>query len=215
MNYLQLINHVLRRLREEEVSSVYENRQSSVVADFLNDSKQLVEDSFDWHPLRKDIPFSTVATFNNYSLPGSQNRAKILDVRDTTNNAWLRRVSSEYIRRQELIANVGVTRPTYYASEGNDANGDNIIKLWPTPDGAYILRAYVVQRTPDLVAEGDRILVPSQPIIMMAYAMSAEERGDVKGEALESLYGRAKRSLGDAIMHDAGKAPEEMQWYPE
>ena len=43
MTYLDLVNNVLRRMREEEVSSVSESTYSKMAGDFVNDAKKLVE----------------------------------------------------------------------------------------------------------------------------------------------------------------------------
>ena len=37
MTYLQLVNSVLRRLREEEVSTVSQNSYSKLIGEFVND----------------------------------------------------------------------------------------------------------------------------------------------------------------------------------
>ena len=52
MTYLNLVNSVLRRLREEEVSSVQSSTYSKMAGDFVNDAKRIVEDSWDWSALR-------------------------------------------------------------------------------------------------------------------------------------------------------------------
>ena len=39
MTYLNLVNNVLRRMREEEVASVSSNTYSKMVGDFVNDAK--------------------------------------------------------------------------------------------------------------------------------------------------------------------------------
>ena len=48
MTYLNLVNNVLRRLREDEVTTVAANTYSKMVSDFINDSKELVETAWDW-----------------------------------------------------------------------------------------------------------------------------------------------------------------------
>ena len=40
MTYLNLVNNVLRRLREEEVSSVQDSTYAKMVGDFVNDAKR-------------------------------------------------------------------------------------------------------------------------------------------------------------------------------
>ena len=55
MNYLDLVNNVLRRLRETEVTSVQSNAYSKLIGDLVNDAKNLVESSWDWSMQRKVI----------------------------------------------------------------------------------------------------------------------------------------------------------------
>ena len=53
--YLSLMNNVLRRLREDEVSEVTQTTYSKMVGDYINDAKSLVQDSHAWSTLRKTI----------------------------------------------------------------------------------------------------------------------------------------------------------------
>jgi hypothetical protein len=55
MTYLNLVNNVLRRLREDEVSSVQDNTYSKMVGDFVNDAKKFVESAWDWSALRTTL----------------------------------------------------------------------------------------------------------------------------------------------------------------
>lgn len=214
MSYLDMVNKVLKRLREDTVSSLHENRLSSLVSELVYDAHQQVENAHNWSDLRSDITVGTSFGLDTYSLIGSGNRATINDVRDITNGSWLTMKSSKWMRKQELINDVGQTRPSYYALDGTDSNGDTQIKFWPVPDQLYQIKVHVVQRAETLEAEGDTVSVPTQPIILLALAMAAEDRGDVGSATLQAMYGRAKRSLGDHIMLDAAHNPDEMIWYP-
>jgi hypothetical protein len=211
MDYIDIINNVLRRLREDTVTSVHQNNKSSLVADFVNDAKRLVEEAWDWSALRQDIRVTTGAGTQTYSLVGSQNRASIKDARNLTSSMFMPRRSAAWGRRESLTA-VGQGQPTYWTPDGVDSNGDTQIKVWPTPDGAYSIDFNVVQRTADLEEEGDNLLVPHQPVILLARAMTAEERGDNDGEPLSAMYAKAKKSLGDAIQYDAALYNEELIW---
>ena len=62
MTFLNLMNNVLRRLREEEVSSVTESTFAKMTGDFINDAKHIVEESNDWSALRSTISISTTAS---------------------------------------------------------------------------------------------------------------------------------------------------------
>jgi hypothetical protein len=41
MTYLNLVNNVLRRLREDEVTTVNSDTYSAMVGDYINDAKHL------------------------------------------------------------------------------------------------------------------------------------------------------------------------------
>lgn len=211
MNYLDLINNVLRRLREDQVTSIYQNNKSALVSDFINDAKRMVEEAWDWSALREDIRVTTGAGFQTYSLVGSQNRETIKDARNLTTSMFIPRRSAAWGRREGLTS-VGQGQPSFWTPDGVDASGDTQVKFWPVPDGSYNIDFSVVQRTADLQAEGDTIKVPHQPIILLALAMTADERGDNAGTPIQTLYARAKRSLGDAIQYDAAKYNEELIW---
>jgi len=47
MTYLDVVNNVLRRMREEEVNSVSDTTYSKMVGDFVNDAKRIVENAWD------------------------------------------------------------------------------------------------------------------------------------------------------------------------
>jgi hypothetical protein len=66
MTYLNILNNVLRRLREEEASNVDSNIFNTMVGDFINDAKQMVEESYDWSGLRSTITIQTVSGTNQY-----------------------------------------------------------------------------------------------------------------------------------------------------
>lgn len=214
MDYLAMVNAVLKRLREEEVTSLYENALSSVVSEFVKDAHEQIENAHNWSDLRTDIAIGTTDGTSTYSLTGSGNRATVNDVRDVTNGSWLTVQSSKWMRIKDTVSDVGTAKPIYYALDGTDSNGDTQIKLWPTPDQLYTIKVHVVQRGQELTEEGSTVSVPTKPIVLLATAMAAEDRGDVGAAGLQSMYGRAKRSLGDHIMLDAAHNPDEMIWYP-
>ncbi len=179
MNYLDLTNEVLKRLRENQVSSLFENTQSTVVTTFVNDALRQVEEAHDWSALRQEIVIGTSASVDEYSLTGTQNRATIIDVRNITDSYPMREMTSAYRRRIDLADTLGNSAPRYYSLEGVDSSGDDIIKFWPVPDGNYVINVYCCVRSADLAAEGDEIVVPHQPVILYATAMAAQERGGV------------------------------------
>jgi hypothetical protein len=61
MTYLNIVNNVLRRMREDEVTSVSSSTYSKMVGDFVNDAKRIIEDSWDWSALRTTLTITTTA----------------------------------------------------------------------------------------------------------------------------------------------------------
>ena len=214
MTYLELVNNVLRRMREDPVSSLYENSQSAVVADFINDARRHVEESHDWSTLFTDFTFNTAASDKLYSLTDTQNRATVVDVRNLTSMGFLVYVPSQWIRRSEMIQNPGESTPTKYTIDGVDANGDTQIQLWPIPDGIYSMSVRLVQRSGDLTLEGSTTNLPHMPIIHMAHMLAASERGDVSAGDIQMLAAQASKSLNDAIQYDMARQPENNIWAP-
>jgi|TARA_R110002167_G_scaffold253406_1_gene459698 hypothetical protein len=213
MTYLQLVNSVLRRLRENEVSTVSETSYSRLVGEFVNDAKRLVEDSYDWTALRTTLTVSTIDTAFNYTLIGSQNKMKILDVINDTSNFFMQYKTSRWMDRAFLINDVPTGTPQFYSFNGVDANGDNGVDLYPKPDAAYQVRFNVVLRTADFTTDSEILTVPSSPVVQLATALGARERGETGGTSAAELFGLADRTLADAIAFDAAQHPEETIWY--
>jgi hypothetical protein len=78
------------------------------------------------------------------------------------------------------------------------------------PDGVYSLRFDVVKRQGDLTSNSDKLLIPNQPVIHLALALLARERGETGGTSTAEYFVIADKYLSDAIAIDAAKHPEEM-----
>jgi len=213
MTYLQLVNSVLRRLREDEVTSVSQNSYSKLIGEFVNDSKRTVEDAYDWTALRDTLTVSTESTAFNYTLVGSGNRMKILDVANDTSNFFLQYRTSHWMNNAFLINDAPTGTPQFYSFNGVDANGDNGVDLYPRPDGVYQVRFNAVLRTDDFTVDTDNMLIPSSPVVQLATALGARERGETGGTSAAELFALADRTLADAIAFDAAQHPEETIWY--
>jgi hypothetical protein len=48
VTYLEAINKVLRRLREDEVASPDTSAYSKLIGELVNDANRMVEDAWDW-----------------------------------------------------------------------------------------------------------------------------------------------------------------------
>ena len=212
MTYLQMVNNILKRLRERQVSSVTENAYSSLIGVLINDAKREVEDSWDWSALRTTITATTVPSTFSYVLTGSQNNIKVLEVLNDTEDNYLQYKEAKWMTKQFLLTSPETGSPMFYSFNGVDNDGDTIVDVYPIPDAVETLRFNVIQREQEMETDADVCNVPTQPVLLLAYAKAIEERGEDAGVGASSAYITATRSLNDAISLDAIKHPEELIW---
>ena len=197
-------------MREESVASVSETTYSTMVSDFINDAKHMVEEAADWSALRETISITTTASDNTYSLTGGGDSVKVMSVINDTQNCFMDYQTKDWFNEALYISNAVEGAPKYYTFNGLDTNGDTQVLVGPTPDGVYTLRFDVVKRQAALAVNDDTLLVPSQPVIHMAIALLARERGETGGTSVTEYFEIANKMLADAISIDAAKHPEEM-----
>jgi hypothetical protein len=213
MTYLQMVNSVLRRLRETEVSSVADNAYSTMIGEFINDSKRNVEDSYNWNALYDTLTATTSADIFNYVLTGSGQRFRVVDVLNDDSNWFLKEQSTQWFDQQFLLTTPAKGSPQYYNFNGVNSNGDTQVDLYPIPNGAYNVRFNVVLPQPPLVNNTDVVKVPSEPIVFLAYARALAERGEDGGLASNEAAALYRQSLADAIALESGRYGEESQFY--
>lgn len=210
MTYLNLMNSVLRRLREEETSSVTSTTYVKMVGDFINDAKTLVGQAADWSALRETITISTTASDNTYSLTGGGDNIKVMSMLNDTQNCFMEYQTKDWFNEQLYISSAAEGTPQYFTYNGLDSSGDTQILVGPTPDGVYSIRVDTVKRQADLSANTDELLIPAMPVIHLAVALLARERGETGGTSTAEYFTIANQYLSDAIAIDAAKHPEEM-----
>ncbi len=213
MTYLEVVNNILKRLRERTVSTVNESSYSALIAVLVNDAKDDVEKAWSWSGLRTTLSATTTEDVFNYELNGSQNKLTVLDVVNDTANHFMKYETAH--KFNEFFLNQQATKgtPYYYSFNGISPDGDTQVDIYPIPDKAYDLRFNVVLRTDDLSGDADTFQVPTKPIELLAYALAVEERGEDGGASPVSAFVRANNALQDSIALDAAKHPEETIWY--
>jgi hypothetical protein len=212
MNYIQLVNEVLVRLRESEVSSVSDNAYSKMIGKFVNDAKRNVEDAYNWNALYDTLTATTGADIFNYVLVGSGQRFRVIDVLNDTSDIEVKGASTTWMNQKFLLNATQKGAPQYYNFNGTDSNGDTQVDLFPIPDGVYNIRFNIVLPQPMLSNNADVLLVPYEPVIFLAYAKALAERGEDGGLASNEAYGLYKQSLADAISLESGRYGEESAW---
>ena len=211
--FLQAVNDVLVRLREDEVATVTENSYSKLIGKLINDSKRSVEDAHTWNALGSTLTASTSANIFNYVLVGSGQRFKVLNVFADDADAFMTQRESSWMTQNLLKNTVQKGRPQYYNFNGVDSNGDTQVDLFPVPDAAYTIRfnLYIPQAT--LASDSTVIQVPSEPVILGAYARAIAERGEDNGLASADAYALYRSSLADAIALDNNHFLDNQVWF--
>jgi hypothetical protein len=212
MNYIQLVNSVMRRLRETEVGSVADNSYSKLIGDFVNDAKRQVEDSYSWNCLTDTLSAVTGSGIFNYVLVGSGQRFRVLDVINDTDDFNLKYQTTTEMNRLFLMTSSEQGSPRYYNFNGTTTSGDTQVDLYPIPNGVYNIRFNVFKPQPKLSADADILLVPEEPVIFNATARALAERGEDGGVMSGEMYALYNQSLADAIAIESSRYLEEGEW---
>ena len=85
--------------------------------------------------------------------------------------------------------------------------------MYPKPDGVYSIKVKSVIRNVAFSNNADTLAIPSQPVIHMAVALLARERGETGGTSTPEYFAIADKYLSDAVSLDAQKHPEETIFY--
>ena len=217
MTYLEAVNKVLLRLRENQVSTVQgsgnSNTYARLIGEFINEAKDQVESAWDWSSLRTTMTATTSEGVFSYELNGCGENTKLLDAFNDTSDLEMMQKTSSWFNNAYLTGAASLGTPVYYSFNGLSSDGDLFIDVFPPPDGVYNLRFNVVKRTTALSADTDTIEVPTRPIILLATAMAIEERGEDGGQQSVNAYIMAQNALSDAIAFDAGRMIEDTEWY--
>lgn len=212
MNYLELVNDVLVRLRESEVTAVTDTPYSKLIGKFVNDAKRLVEDSYQWNALSETLTVTTANDLFNYVMTGSGQRFRVIDVINSPDDLFLEYVPFHKMNNWFLNQSPQKGSPMYYNFNGVDTNGDTQVDLYPVPDGIYNIFFNIYKPQDSLSAAGDILKVPSEPVIKYAYAMAVAERGEDAGLSAQEATALADISLADHISIENGRYRDEYVW---
>ena len=207
MTYLEMVNQVSIRLREETVTSVSETDFSFMHGAFVNDAMKIVEDAWHWSGLRQEVTVQTVPDQQNYSLTSSDKYDIITNVYNDKTKQNICEFSAP--RMRELTRSLSTATETIGWSWGNPSAGLATIDLFAIPSTTHDLFLDMVVKTEPFTADGDIFNVPTQPILYLALAYAARERGEVQGQSVAEVFALATKYLGDAVSLDADRFPNE------
>jgi hypothetical protein len=230
MNYRELINSVLRRLREDSISSDWSGDindstltpYQKLIGELVNDSKKNVESYHDWNALRETFNIKTKSGNMQYTLGDATRGAgvsfKVLDVINQTTGTVLEQVPNDWMNEQVFpIADAQLGEPTKYAFNGISQAGtsrepDFNVDFYPIPDATQIISVNIVGAQQNLSTASQVLRVPSQPVILGAWARAISERGEDGGTQASIVGAEANEALNVAVQLDASNFEYERDW---
>ena len=213
MTYLELINGVLTRLRETNVTTANETSYSALVGEFVNDAKKQVELSHQWTALRTTLSFATVVGTQTYTLTGAKQNSIFEQAMNDTTNSYLSARPIHFFNDKTVLSTAATGSPTDFMFDGTNSQGELQIKVHPIPDVIETLRFDLVVPQVDLSADSTVLTIPSNPVLQMAYGMALRERGETGGQSAAEQFGVANSALSDAIAIDVNRYPDETYYY--
>lgn len=210
--YLNLVNDVLIRLREPEVTTVQENTLSKLIGKLVNDAKRQVEDAYNWNALTATLTTVTEPNIFSYGLTNIRQRFKVIDAYNTTKRIRMKNIPTPVMTERFMLAEHQKGSPTDFNFNGITAAGDTRVDLYPVPTGAENISFNLYLPQDPLSANSDILLIPSEPVILGAYARALVERGEDGGLNSSEAYALYKASLADAIAMESSRYIEEETW---
>lgn len=210
--YLELVNDVLARLREDPVTTVSANRYSKLIGKFVNETKREVEDAWNWNRLRSTVQILTVPATFNYILTGAGKRFRSIDAFNDSQDLQMRQIPMTALNKYFYYGSVQTSSPIYYGFNGYDIDGDPKVDVWPIPDAIYDLKFNLVIPQAEFTDDADQLIVQEMPVTLGAWAKAISERGEDGGQNSSEAFALYKFALGDAISQDAGLAQDELVW---
>jgi hypothetical protein len=212
MTYLQLVNDVLIRLRETQVSTVTETSYSTLIGKFVNDAKRQIEDAYAWNVLGQTVTITTTAGTYIYSMTGAGQKFQVMDALNTTANVGLQNVSFVQMNRYQNLVPAISGIPEFYAFDGVDGNGDTKVVLYARPDGVYTIPFALTIPQATLSSDSTSVLVPDVLVVQNAYARALVERGEDGGLNSSEAYQLYRSMLSDYIALEGTRYPEAQEF---
>jgi hypothetical protein len=217
MNYLDLMNKVLTRLRENEANTgnyASDPFYRSIGA-FVNDAKLEVEDAWRWSQNRGQVQVGILQGESIIELPESlDNNYQILSIKHVEQSNFLKPVSSHWMQRQ-YRTEVPEGQPQYYSWYFDSSFGNKQIRILAPPNANAQFEVYFHRRGPELVEPDDTLAIPAMPVYLLALAYAATERGEVRGLTTSEHFSIARSALSDAIAYDTAQFPQELDWWSQ
>lgn len=214
MTFLEVVNRVLLRMRESEVTGWDDSNYSRLVGRLVNDAKREVENTHQWAGLKTLTDVSVSASDTSAAFSGTNKRTRIINIYNDTDNCRLhRRDRDTIVRWREQSDSTQSGAPNWWGFAGHDASGNVQVELWPDSDGSYTLTLDAIVPQGEIETNNTEITIPAEAIMLRATALALAERGDDQGQTFAQVMNEYQIALNDAIVQDKDNAAISDAWY--
>lgn len=226
MNFISMINDVLVRLREPQISVISETPYSDMIGRFLNDAKRRVESAHNWMALSTTATISTSVGVTEYILDDVGTRFKIISVYNQSKQFEVLPLPvkeiTRYLRYPVPIKGAVMN----YCFNGVASSGisgtpvqrlaqDPVVTLFPVPTTTEVIHFDLYADTDMMVQDIDTPLVPSHLLVDYAYAKAIAERGEDGSISASEAANMWQLDLADEIAIEAARFPDQLIWTVE
>lgn len=212
--YLQVVNLVLRRLREAvmtDFASPTSNQQ--MVMDMVNTVKHEIEAAWFWDSMRDTYELTVTPGLGaSYEFTGVNGGSRVIDAWNEASHAPV--LKGSYLQFNQRFMD-GMTPESGMVSEyvENSVGATYLLKVdvWPVPASTQIINFNIFVAQADLSATTDVPKIPPHVLVEGTLGYLLQERGDDSATAQLQRY---QRVLADAVAADASRHPEETDWTP-
>ena len=219
MNYLDLHNKVLDRLREKRVVSTDIDSDPYVrsIGAHINDAKDAVQNAWNWGCNRGEDDVLGVLDESVLTITGSADSNYIYDaILVVEAGKFLKQREPSYMAYRwsnNVSEPIASGHPREFAKYYNADNGDLQVRFNCPMDSAYTYKVFRIKDQADLTEWDDQLKLPSLPVYTLATALASRERGELGGTPTSELFALADNALSDAIAMDSALYPQDTVWF--
>lgn len=217
-----VLNRVLRTVGESEVASsvgTLTDEYHILVAEFVNQFKEEIEDAHQWRSLRQVLNATVLAGTGAGTITGANERSRVVteqdarfgrvvplvfDVTDPANPIPLQDMDlAELLYRTEEGDN-NAQSPQYFAVDAEEADVLKV-RIFPVPGGERTIKLTLIVPQ-DYLGVNDldtNIRIPQRPLLQGSIWFALQERGEELGQSSMFTEERYRVALDDAVSRDA------------
>lgn len=219
MTYLEIINRVMIRLREDTVTALNED-YSRLIAEFVAEGHEEVLGAHDWSRFDTEVSIDLVAATKDYELTGTTSESVLRrnesgpmvyiydDVSDRYGEPVQELHYVELDRMYKQDTQLDIEDPTWFSLRESATNEGYTASFYPLPNTARVVKMNFW--TPEAVFDPDssslttEMLAPWRPVYLYALMLALNERGEEIGEPGNLAEQNYYKALGKAIERDKG-----------